>query len=171
MLAEAQTQAFREYLAALQAGRDDDADVDHKAKRLRDLQQLPILTGAEGQPGDPAAAERGFARLGINPLRNLVDYTANKKYVIAFSADPDAILEQISAFAEEAETTKAINNAVNGLLVLASGVDLDEIRTQNAELDRIGGEMVKLGDEAQVHTLTDLLALIQAASSKVENLP
>jgi hypothetical protein len=74
------------------------------------VQEVPISNG-HGMAGTNQTVEMTF-----NPVKSLVDYTANKKFVIALSSDPDEILNQIGAFVEEAKTSDTIQSAVTAQL-------------------------------------------------------
>ncbi|MCZ6836404.1 MAG: hypothetical protein O7G85_11575, partial [Planctomycetota bacterium] len=106
----------------------------------------------------------------FNPLRSLVDHSANKKHVIVLSADPNAILDQIAAFAEEAETTKALVSAFKASITSLTRDDLTNLKFDTPIRRSIATELDLLSKSEDVDSLEKLLAILNEAKSNVENL-
>lgn len=170
-VAEAQKKLLRRYLDAFDEP-DEDLRKDKIAKAARDLRSIQVFPVPwQADDADNPVDALGFEDLGFNPLRNLVDHTANKKYVLVLSADPDAILNQIGAFAEEAETTAAVLEVLAAAVTGTARDDLSRARVEKPALALVAGELKKLADRKDIKQLSDLQAIITEAKTSVETLP
>jgi hypothetical protein len=155
---KAQTKALKAYLEA-----KDDKQRQVAAETLIAVQEINI-----GEGGRLIGTNK-TERLQFSPVRSLVDYTANKKFVIALSSDPDEILNQISSFVEEAKTSEAIQDAITSQLPI--GGQMESARLQ-ARKDSLKAFVARLEEHASedVTNAAQLAALISKLNAAVEGL-
>ena len=110
----------------------------------------------------------GYSGLGFNPLMSLVDHTFGKKFVIAFSADPDAILGQIDAFVEEAETTKALRQSMVSLIAQRDGVDLNQLQRDRSRRLQAAHKLETLAGADDEDPVAELSAGLNGARRVLE---
>jgi hypothetical protein len=127
------------------------SDPTGNADKLREVQQLPVVT--EPQPR--------YRPLEFNPLLSLVDHTANKKYVIALSSNPDAILDQIAALAEEPQTVNAVTGAITSLFGALTPARPATHTPDTAA--SVSDQLGKLADKAGIDTLDKARAQLAEA--------
>jgi hypothetical protein len=155
----AQTNALKKYLEA-----DDSAALEKATKDLVRVQEIVL-----GQ-GNTMIGDKSTVRMQFNPLEGLTDYTVNKKFVIALSSDPDAILNQISAFVEEAKTTETIQDAVTAQL---AGIVVPEVERSRLR-DSIAKAVVSALDveskREDISTSSQFAELIATLNAQLEGL-
>jgi hypothetical protein len=154
-LVEAQKQALKNYFDAAK-NPDDSKAMEAASKRLGLVRSLP----------DPKSLPPGTVHLGFSPIENLIDHNANKKFVIALSGDPDAVLQKISAIAEEPATINAIKQAYAGLLIASN---VDEVRAgKSAQQDAAAAaNRLRLLAGGEASTVEEVEALARAARAEV----
>jgi hypothetical protein len=167
MVAEAQVEAVRAYLQA-----EDGAPARAAAERVRRLQRIPLVSaGGLADPADPGGE---YGLLESNPVLGLADFAANQRYVVALASDPGAVLAQLDALQEEAETKRALEQAVAGVLVDAAGVDLDRLDADRRRRAEVAAELEALArsdDDAQLDTTAGLRRRLDQARAQLERLP
>jgi hypothetical protein len=147
----AQTNALHDYLNA-----DTHELRGEAARKLVAVQEMPISEG-RGIAGTNRTVEMTF-----NPVRSLVDYTANKKFVIALSSDPDEILNQIGAFVEEAKTSETIQAAVTSQLQGSSIPTQLRVALLNSVIQTLK-EQAGRDDVDSAEKLADVISKVNAA--------
>jgi hypothetical protein len=156
-VAQAQTNALHIYLNA-----QTDEDRITAAKRLREVQEIPVSSGG-GMIGTNRTVEMQF-----NPVKSLVDYRANKKFVIALSSDPDEILNQIGAFVEEAKTTDTIQDAITAQLSGIGGTA--QLQARAALFNSLIDAMKEEAARTDVDNASKLNAVISKLKTATEGL-
>jgi hypothetical protein len=163
-LVTAQQEAFQAYLTAVKAGKE--AEIERAAQGLLLVQELPFVTMARTN----FSSRILFTPLEFSPIRSLADHTANKKYVIALAANPDAILKNISALAEEPATTKAVTEALTGFVATVRNPESGQkarTQLQTKTLIETLQELIK----ENVTTAEQLQRVINEAIAAAETLP
>lgn len=159
LVTSAQTNALKAFLSSTNDARERAAD------KLVNAQEIVLATG-----GRPIGSNFVTTPLQFNPVRTLVDYTANKKFVIALSSDPDEILNQIAAFVEEAKTTEAIQEAVGSQLAGVVAPEVERVRLRNNSVRSFIDGLETEAKRTDVVNASKLAELITKLNARLEGL-
>ena len=162
LIVSAQTNALKKFLDSDESSRKTAAD------NLVNAQEIVIAKG--GRPIGTNGTNLTTTPIQFNPIKALIDYTANKKFVIALSSDPDEILNQISAFVEEAKTTEAIQEAVGSQLAGAVAPEVERAKLRNNMVKSLIEALETEAKRADVDTATKLAELITKLNARLEGL-
>ena len=121
---DAYVKAYQAYMAVAENPATSDEEI---AKYLLVLKRIRAV------PGDGTPLPEGAKEIEYDPVSNLTLLHSGEKFVIAFSSNPDAVLNGIKSAAQSDETSKAILK----LSELAKGQD-------NAESARLTKEKQNL---------------------------
>lgn len=130
------------------------------------VQAQEIVLGKGGR----TVGEFSTLAMQFNPVKTLVDYTANKKFVIALSSDPDEILNQISAFVEEAKTNEAIQDAVNSQLGGVAAPEATRAAFRNRRVKSLIASLEAEAARTDVKSAASIAQLIARLNAGLETL-
>ncbi|MDQ8197461.1 hypothetical protein QEH56_04840 [Pelagicoccus enzymogenes] len=151
---KAKINAWEEWLKVVSNAESTEEEIVKQAKALQYLRTRP---SAESKHFGELAAEAGLTIMSYDPEGDLETRLDSKKEVIAFSSDPDQVMQQIAVVSNEVESVSLVKK----LAALAGTQSNPELVRVYSELDEIEGS------ENEIRALIDS---IQDKSSKLREL-